>query len=85
VIGMDCTLDDQGRYTRHVREPITEGPGKLACLRARTQRPLTFSAGDSPSDAWLLREAQTALVIDRGVASLREEAESRGWLVQEVW
>ena len=85
VLGMDCTLAASGQYTNEVREPITEGPGKLELLRQHTSTPLGLAAGDRPSDAWLLREASTALVIDRGDPVLKTEAERRGWLVQEAW
>ncbi|HHO50384.1 MAG TPA: hypothetical protein ENK18_05800, partial [Deltaproteobacteria bacterium] len=82
VLGMRCGKDTQGRYAPGVLEPYTYRQGKLDALHAATGRDPVFAAGDSRTDEALLRAARHALLIDRGDATLRTEAEAGGWWIQ---
>lgn len=63
--------------------PIMVGQGKVDALHAAIGaivRPL-LAIGDSHTDAALLHHAEHAILIDRGDAALRDEAERAGWAI----
>ncbi|MEQ1564967.1 MAG: haloacid dehalogenase-like hydrolase [Myxococcota bacterium] len=82
VIGMRAPLDPSGRYRAEIVEPIPFRQGKLELLRRAIGRDPTFAAGDSRSDAWMMRAARHALLLDRGDEALRREMTDAGALIQ---
>lgn len=82
VLGMWCRVGTDGRFEGSTQEPVTYRQGKVDALRERTDRPLTLAAGDALTDLELLREAHAAIVVDKGVEALREEAARRGWWIE---
>lgn len=83
VLGMWCEVAPDGRFQGSTQEPITYRQGKVDALRRRTDKPLTLAAGDAVTDLELLREAHAAIVVDKGVQQLRDEAAQRGWWLEE--
>lgn len=82
VIGMRTPLLPDGRYGSEVAEPVTYREGKLDALRMATGRDPDFAAGDSRSDQPMMAAARYALLLDRGDAGLRADAELAGWWIQ---
>jgi HAD superfamily phosphoserine phosphatase-like hydrolase len=85
ILGMRLVLGPDGRFTDEVVEPQTWGDGKRLALLERLGRAPDFVAGDSSSDAPMMRIAERALLVDGHDAALRAEAVARGWWVQSGW
>ncbi len=85
VLGMYLRVGADGRFTEEVIPPVTWGEGKWAALSQRIDGPLVLAAGDSASDAPMMRAAQHALLLDGHDAALREEARAAGWMIQPGW
>ncbi|AGC41396.1 HAD superfamily hydrolase [Myxococcus stipitatus DSM 14675] len=64
-----------------VVSPIPYGPGKVSCLRARTQRPLYAAFGDNVFDLEMMAASRVPVAV-RPKARLLERADSLPPLVQ---
>lgn len=78
VIGNRTAVEDGVITTRRDR-PVTWRHGKVHALEQETPLRPRLAVGDSWTDFELLDYAETAIVIDRGDASLVEAARERGW------
>lgn len=85
VLAMAMVLGDDGRFTEEIVQPATFCEGKLDAVKLHIQRPPTFCAGDSRSDADMMGFSLRALLIDGHDADLRAEAITRGWWRQAGW
>lgn len=85
ILGMRLVVGPDGRFTDEVVEPQTWGDGKRVAVLARLGRGPDFVAGDSSSDAPMMRIADRALLVDGHDAGLRAEAIARGWWIQSGW
>lgn len=83
VLGM-TSREARGRYLPELVEPVPIAEGKLEVLLAHTERPPTFAAGDSRSDAPMMRASRHALLRSRDDTGLRDEAHRLGWWVMET-
>lgn len=73
----------ENRITSERDTPVTWRHGKVQAYERYVSRsePPVLAVGDSWTDFELLEFAEDAILIDRGDASLREEARARGWAV----
>lgn len=77
-----CTpKEEAGRLQTSVFEPVPYGPGKVNCLRQRTDRPLCAAFGDNVFDLDLLAASRVPVAI-RPKVRLRERAAELPALVQ---
>ncbi|CAM3502534.1 HAD family hydrolase [Corallococcus sp. ZKHCc1 1396] len=77
-----CTpREENGRLLTSVFDPVPYGPGKVSCLRQRTDRPLCAAFGDNVFDLDLLAAARVPVAI-RPKPRLRERASELPALVQ---
>lgn len=74
--------DDQALLEPFIIEPMTVRSGKVERLRAEGIETPDLMVGDSLGDFELLQHARTGILIDRGNAELRGQAESAGLLIQ---
>jgi phosphatidylglycerophosphatase C len=77
-----CTpKEDASRLQASVHEPVPYGPGKVMCLRERTDQPLYAAFGDNVFDMDLLAASRVPVAI-RPKVRLRERAAELPELVQ---
>ena len=81
VLGVRTALQN-GRLTGEVLAPVTWRKGKVDALRTRTGRRPALALGDAWTDFEMLIDAEAAIIIDRGNASLRDAIRSRGGIIQ---
>ena len=81
--GMSTRVDEAGRYTDALVEPLTYAEGKVAMAASRGWHPLQVAGGDSHTgDLALLAAARVAVVVASSAETpLALEAARRGWIV----
>ncbi len=78
----DGEPEDRAILEPFIVEPMTVRAGKVARLRAEGVDVPDLMVGDSIGDFELLQHARTGILIDRGNAELRGQAEAAGLLIQ---
>ena len=84
VLANGLTVGQDGLMTDTLTTPFTYRQGKLDIIRhvIDAERAPLMAFGDAMTDFEMLCAAQLPVVIDRGIAPLREQAQARGWPLQ---